>query len=136
MTPSAVAEGARVAAVRSGTCLCGRVRVAVRGEPLRVGICHCATCRKESGSVFTYYGVWPAGAFESHGRTSEYDGQRFCPNCAVRLFSRDEREVEIKLGILDIAPADMTPGYELWVKRREPWLRPVEGAEQHDEGWP
>ncbi|MEK1864852.1 MAG: GFA family protein, partial [Rhizobium leguminosarum] len=23
--------------------------------------------------------------------------------------------------------------YELWVKRREPWLRPVEGAEQYDE---
>jgi hypothetical protein len=25
------------------------------------------------------------------------------------------------------------PGYELWIKRREPWLRPVEGAEQYDE---
>jgi hypothetical protein len=25
------------------------------------------------------------------------------------------------------------PSYELWVKRREPWLRPIEGAEQYDE---
>ena len=31
------------------------------------------------------------------------------------------------------APFDLTPQAELWIKRREPWLHPVEGASQHEE---
>jgi hypothetical protein len=119
--------------VFSGKCLCGQVRIAVRGEPLRVGICHCADCRKESGSAFTFYAVWPASQFEHAGETSEFRGQRFCPRCGSGLFSADDREAEIKLGILSQAPTSLVPSYELWIKRREPWLRPIAGAEQHEE---
>jgi hypothetical protein len=118
---------------RTGQCLCGRVRLAVHGEPLRVGICHCMDCRKESGSAFTFYGVWPAGQFERSGDTAEHRGQHFCPRCGARLYSLEEHEAEIKLGCLSEAPTGLVPSYELWVKRREPWLRPVAGAEQHDE---
>lgn len=49
------------------------------------------------------------------------------------MFSIDDREAEIKLGILSDAPTELVPSYELWVKRREPWLRPIEGATQYDE---
>ena len=56
--------------------------------------------------------------------------------CGSRLFSYDSYEAEIKLGTLDAAPTDMTPSYELWVKRREDRLLPIEGAEQHDEDRP
>ena len=37
------------------------------------------------------------------------------------------------LGILSEAPTSLVPSYELWTKRREPWLRPIEGAEQYEE---
>jgi len=37
----------------TGSCLCGQVRITVRGPPDRVGICHCTDCRQESGSAFT-----------------------------------------------------------------------------------
>lgn len=117
----------------SGQCLCGRVRLAARGEPLRVGICHCMDCRKESGSAFTFYAVWPAGQFESTGETAEFRGQRFCPLCGSRLFSLDAQEAEVKLGVLSDAPTLLVPSYELWIKRREPWLQAVPGAEQFDE---
>nr|WP_298101586.1 GFA family protein [uncultured Shinella sp.] len=119
--------------VLSGKCLCGRVEVSVRGEPLRIGICHCMDCRKESGSAFTYYGVWPAQRFECSGEPSEFRGQRFCPHCGSRLFALDGEEAEIKLGILSMAPTGLVPSYELWVKRREPWLHPVKGAKQFHE---
>lgn len=119
--------------VLSGKCLCGRVEVSVRGEPLRIGICHCVDCRKESGSAFTYYGVWPAQRFEYSGEPSEFRGQRFCRQCGSRLFALDGEEAEIKLGILSMAPTGLVPSYELWVKRREPWLHPVEGAKQFHE---
>jgi hypothetical protein len=51
-----------------------------------------------------------------------------------RHFPAFERAIaESKLGILSGAPTALVPSYELWIKRREPWLRPVEGAEQFDE---
>jgi hypothetical protein len=117
----------------SGKCLCGQVQFSVQGEPIRTGICHCTDCRQESGSAFTFYAVWPIHQFESTGATSEFRGRAFCPRCGSRLFSLDEREAEIKLGVLSEAPTPFVPSYELWVKRRESWLRPIEGAEQHEE---
>jgi hypothetical protein len=120
----------------SGRCLCGQVQLSVRGAPLRVGICHCMDCRQESGSAFTFYAVWPAQQLERQGETSEFRRQHFCPRCGSRVFSLDNREAEIKLGILSEAPTPLVPSYELWVKRREPWLRPIEGAEQYEENRP
>ncbi|KSV79931.1 aldehyde-activating protein [Sinorhizobium sp. GW3] len=117
----------------SGKCLCGRVALSVHGEPIRVGICHCMDCRKESGSAFTFYGIWPAEQFEYSGEVSDFQGRRFCSHCGSRVFSVDAREAEVKLGILSQAPTPLKPSYELWVKRREPWLRPVEGAAQYQE---
>jgi hypothetical protein len=117
--------------VHSGKCLCGQVQLSVRGEPLRVGICHCTDCRQESGSAFTFYAIWPTRDFEHVGETDQFNGRHFCTRCGSRLFSVDEQEAEIKLGVLSAAPTGLVPGYELWVKRREAWLRAVEGAEQH-----
>jgi hypothetical protein len=117
----------------TGSCRCGKVRLAVRGQPTRIGICHCTDCRQESGSAFTSFGVWPASAFESKGDTMEYAGRRFCPDCGSRMFSADEKEAEIKLGVLTDAPTPLAPTYELWIKWRETWLPPIEGAEQFQE---
>jgi len=117
----------------AGACRCGRVRISVRGAPLRTGICHCTDCRQESGSAFTFYAVWPVQQFERVGETSEFGGRHFCPRCGSRLFSVDDREAEIKLGIVSEAPTRLVPSYELWIKRREPWLRPIEGATQYEE---
>jgi len=117
----------------AGACRCGRVRISVRGAPLRTGICHCTDCRQESGSAFTFYAVWPVQQFERVGETSEFGGRHFCPRCGSRLFSVDDREAEVKLGIVSEAPIRLVPSYELWIKRREPWLRPIEGAKQYEE---
>lgn len=119
--------------VRTGSCRCGHVSLSVRGEPVRVGIYHCTDCGQESGSAFTFFAVWPAAQFKCDGETAGYVGRCFCPKCGSRLFSADEEEAEIKRGILIDAPTTLTPSYKLWIKRREPWLRPVAGAEQHDE---
>lgn len=117
----------------TGGCRCGHVRFSVREEPLRVGLCHCTDCRQESGSAFTFYGIWPVDRFERTGDTADFAGRSFCPRCGSRLFSVDDGEAEIKLGALFDAPTSLVPRYELWVKRREPWLRPVDGADQFDE---
>ena len=121
--------------VRTGGCLCGAVRYSVRGEPVHVGRCHCADCRKESGSAFTVYAQWPVDAFELTGALARYERRSFCPRCGSRLLNPvdDDTLVEIALGTLDDAPFELEPEAEIWVKRRESWIRPVDGAAQFEE---
>ena len=121
---------------RTGGCLCGAVRYTVRGEPVHVRRCHCAACRKESGSAFTVYAHWPLEDFELSGDISSFDGRGFCPRCGSRLLDTSnpgDSQLEIRLGTLDDAPFDLKPEAETWVKRRESWIAPVEGAAQYDE---
>jgi hypothetical protein len=99
--------------------------------------CHCTGCRKESGSAFTVYALWPVDAFEMSGEIASYDGRGFCPRCGSRVIDTTERSdalIEIRIGSLDDAPFQLKPEHEVWVKRRESWIPPVEGAAQQDEG--
>jgi hypothetical protein len=119
---------------RTGGCLCGGVTFAVAGEPLRVGLCHCKDCRKAGGSVFSAFAIWPRQAFEMTGIVSSYGTRSFCPTCGGRIAWVDDKEAEVMIGSLDIAPSDLAPEYELWIGRRETWLHALPGTEQfaHD----
>ena len=116
--------------IRSGGCLCGAVRYTVNDAPLRVGVCHCADCRRESGSAFVTFAVWPRHAFSHTGDVKQFQGRGFCPACGSRLFNIEEETVEVRVGSLDMAPTDLEPTYELWTKRREGWLEPLSVKEQ------
>lgn len=121
---------------RTGGCNCGQVRYELDGEPIRVGLCHCETCRKHTGSAFSHFGVWPRGSARISGEAGCWEvragGDRFCRTCGASLFTwvDEEDEIEVKLGTLDGPPNGLEPQYELWTIRREPWLAPREGAEQ------
>ena len=70
------------------------------------------------------------------GEISSYDGRGFCARCGSRLLNPTDPGdslIEIRIGSLDDAPFDLKPEAEIWVKRRESWIPPVEGAEQHNE---
>jgi hypothetical protein len=123
---------------RMGGCNCGQVTFEVVGDPVRIGLCHCAICRKETGSVGNYFAVWPRSQAVVTGRTHSWiastDNRHFCPACGSSLFSIVDGadEIEIKAGAFDDPPTTLKPSYELWVGRREEWLMPIAGAEQHD----
>ena len=135
--PQCCVASARVeVGVRTGGCLCGAVRYSVRGDPVHVRRCHCADCRKESGSAFSVYAQWPVEAFEMSGEISSYDGRGFCARCGSRLLDTADPGntlIEIRIGSLDEAPFELKPQSEIWVKRRESWIPPIQGAAQHDE---
>jgi hypothetical protein len=121
------------AEVRRGGCLCGAVRFDLVGPPARFGLCHCADCRKESGSVFTAYARWPRSRFAFAGRVETFRGRSFCPVCGSRLFNLTEQHVELRIGSLDAAPSGLgVPAEEGWIRRREPWLEPVPGAAEFE----
>ena len=104
--------------VRQGGCNCGRVRLELRGEPLRAGLCHCPTCRKETGGPFMAFGVWDQAAVTVTGAAASWtattDRRHFCPVCGSALFATHDadNEVEVRLGALDAAPSDVLPAYE------------------------
>jgi hypothetical protein len=116
-----------------GGCRCGQVRFTLSGEPEMVGLCHCGTCRKETGSPFLYYGDWKAEQFTVTGDYSTFDGRSFCPRCGSTLFHPGDDYVEIALGSLDELPVALIPLKEGWIRRREPWLVAVAGARQFRE---
>lgn len=128
--------------VRHGGCNCGAVRLELRGAPVRAGLCHCLTCRKETGSAFMLFAVWDRSQVMVAGMTQSWtqttDHRHFCPACGSTLFAThdDDTEAEIRLGCLDDAPSGLTPAYELWTPRRESWLVPVADAAQHEANRP
>jgi hypothetical protein len=107
----------------TGGCLCGAVRITAKGQPLRVGLCHCLDCRKHHGALFHASAIFPDSAVTVTGDTDHFKGRHFCPRCGSSVFGRSGDEVEVNLGTLD-APDQFTPSYELWTIRREAWLPP------------
>jgi len=123
---------------RTASCNCGAIKIEARGEPVRVGLCHCTTCRKESGAPFTANAIWRAVDVTVHGDTASWkgatDARHFCPSCGSALFgiSDGTGEIELRLGTFDTAPTDLVPTYELWMGRREKWFQVLLSTEQ----WP
>lgn len=117
-----------------GGCHCGAVRFRAEGPPTRVGLCHCLTCRRHTGSAFHAYAVFPMNAVEVKGGTRGWPTpdclRHFCPECGAPVFLLDPTtpgEIEIYLGAFDEAES-LTPDYEVWTKRRLPWLPEIPGV--------
>ena len=114
--------------VRTGGCAGGQVRFEARGEPHRVGVCHCMTCRKALGAPFNFYVVFPTESVTVSGdvqvfNSSEHGRRYSCQACGSPIYSHYDKPDEIDLygGSFDEAGL-WQPTYELWTRRREPWL--------------
>lgn len=77
----------------SGQCLCGAVRIAVAGIPVRMAQCHCLDCRRATGTghasnaIFKAENVTINGATESFTVTADSGNvltRHFCPACGSR----------------------------------------------------
>ena len=114
-----------------GGCACEAVRFEARGEPIRSGLCHCLTCRKSHGAAFNPFVVYPREAVALVGETKSWRTPtgftlHFCPTCGSHAFGETVGgpEIELSLGSFDEAGL-VSPEYESWVIRREPWVRPL-----------
>ena len=113
--------------ILTGGCACGQLTFQAHGEPKRVGLCHCLTCRKISGAPFNAFAIFPVDRVTITGEVRTWsatpESERcFCPACGSQVLDRDAcDEVEIKLGAFD-EPNLFTPTYEAWTRRRENWL--------------
>ncbi|QFT58082.1 Glutathione-dependent formaldehyde-activating enzyme [Sulfitobacter sp. THAF37] len=88
-----------------GKCLCGAVRITVTDPVGWVGVCHCAMCRRWSGSVFACFPAAPetvaiSGPVKIHASSSLAE-RAFCGDCGSHLWMRDRD---------DTADFDLMPG--------------------------
>ncbi|MEH2513703.1 hypothetical protein V1291_005057 [Nitrobacteraceae bacterium AZCC 1564] len=118
-----------------GGCLCGAVRFAVAGNLASAAYCHCADCRKCTGSAFNVSVPVAVQDFEllsgqTNGFTKIADSGReltrhFCPGCGSPLFTSSPRHpdrIYVKAGSFD-DPSLIAPAYQSWVNSSVAWAK-------------
>jgi hypothetical protein len=117
--------------MQKGSCLCGGIRYEFDGEVTRIGLCHCAMCRKASGTAFAANAPVPkdsfrllAGAELLRAYDSSPGKQRwFCSRCGSPVYSQSASYpdlIRIRLGSLDL-PAGRTPDYHYLLSAKADW---------------
>ena len=116
----------------SGQCLCGAVRIAVNGTPVRMAQCHCKDCQRSTGTghasnaIFNKADVTITGETKSHVVTADSGNahtRHFCPACGTRIFGESSGRpgfVVVPVGIFD----DMSwfaPQAVIYTKSRPAW---------------
>jgi len=114
-----------------GSCLCGAVTFTLLGEFDGFFLCHCARCRKDTGSahaanLFATSAalIWLTG--EDRVRTYQLPGTRhqrsFCPTCGSGLpgTQMDGAAVLVPAGCID-TPLDRRPDAHICCADRAAW---------------
>lgn len=115
----------------TGQCLCGAVKFRISGEFESFFLCHCARCRKDSGSahsanLFSSIAkiTWVSG--EEKTKTFQLSGSRhmkcFCSDCgsALPVSRPDIGLIMVPAGSLD-SQFDMRPNAHICCSSRANW---------------
>ena len=78
-----------------GSCFCGAVGIAVSGEPVAEGYCHCASCRSWSAAPLNAFTLWKPDAVRfTRGegnvgvfRKTDRSHRKFCRTCGGHLLT-------------------------------------------------
>jgi hypothetical protein len=134
--------------IATASCTCEQLRLTVDGEPLRLSLCHCLSCKRRTGSAFGIQArfqeedVRLEGEHRDYVRVSEKGIARtfsFCPNCGNTVFWKSEDAPDIvAVPVGAFADPDFpAPTVTVWEKRRSPWLDlpgvPVEARHHEDD---
>ena len=127
-----------------GGCLCGKVRYRIEGVPGPANYCHCADCRRASGSAFGVSARVPVAAFRITSGTPKGFASRaesgravtryFCADCGTPLYTAPERRpdvVYVKAGSLD-DPTLVHPVQQSWMIARVDWAEISPDLPRHE----
>ncbi|HYC95579.1 MAG TPA: GFA family protein [Sphingomicrobium sp.] len=122
----------------TASCRCGQLRATVTGDPVRVSVCHCLSCKKRSGSAFAVQARWPTEKVTIEGQSKSHvmvadSGNRatfhFCPECGSDVHYEIDGKfddkfnglVAIPLGAFD-DPYFLSPRFSVWEDRKHDWV--------------
>ncbi len=125
--------------VRTGRCLCGRIRYEITGELPPLVNCHCQFCRRFHGAAFVTAAMVQSDAFHiTAGRDalckrSNREGSRhFCRECGSRMFNRPKSTdafLMLIVATLDEGP-ETTPVMHLNTESMAPWYEILDSLPQ------
>ena len=116
----------------SGRCLCGAVRIAIKGTPVRMAQCHCRDCQRASGAGHASNAIFHAADVTIAGETKSYTvtadsgndyTRHFCPACGSRAFATHAGRpgmVIVPVGMLDDT-SWFNPQAVLYTRSRPAW---------------
>jgi hypothetical protein len=124
----------------NGSCLCGNVSYEIKGPIHNARYCHCANCRKFSGTAYAAWGLVQTAQLAiapSEAGVTKYDsggGLRvFCATCGSPLWYEPASLPQyrgIPLGAIDgDVPA---PAMHVWTKSKAPWVSISDELPQHE----
>jgi hypothetical protein len=117
---------------QNGSCLCGAVNYAVRGDSIFTAKCHCRDCQKLTGSGYMFVVAFPEEAvtingpmkiFHKRADNGQLVDERFCSECGSRLGARCDSIpgiVFMTVSSLD-DPSAITPQMELYTPKAQHW---------------
>jgi hypothetical protein len=92
----------------SGSCFCGAVQLAVSGEPVAMGYCHCRSCRHWSAGPVNAFSLWKPDAVKvtrgadnlvTYAKTPQSQ-RKWCKTCGGHVFTDHP-----SMGLIDVYAA-------------------------------
>jgi hypothetical protein len=126
---------------RIASCSCGQLTAEVRGDPVRISICHCLACQRRTGSAFGEQARFPRANVTATGVSTEYvragdegPGARFhfCPVCGATVYYEllgQDAFIGIPVGAF-ADPGFPAPSVSVYEERMHKWVIPPAGAER------
>jgi len=125
----------------SGSCNCGLLRYRVADAFEYAQNCHCAECRKATGSAFKPFGGIKRDRFELLANTDDLllvggavDHDVRCAKCGAYVYSvvRGGGYIHVAFGSLNDAPTRRPDGH-IFVGSKTPWYDITDDLPQFDE---
>ena len=93
---------------KTGSCLCGAVRINANNPSNKVSACHCGMCRKWGGGPFMEIDCGTDVLFEGEDdiavfNSSDWAERGFCKKCGSHLFYRlkESKQHMVPVGLFD-----------------------------------
>ena len=129
--------------VRHAACSCGKLAVVVRGEPVRISVCHCLECQRRTGSAFGAQARFHSADVEVSGESTAYrriadSGNaitfHFCPDCGSTVYYQAEDQPELVAVTLGTFadPSFPRPRVSVYESRKHAWVGLPDGIEHLD----
>jgi len=128
----------------TASCLCGGIQLSYSGELGPANYCHCADCRRITGSAFNigvrvyreHLVVKTTAELRSY-KSANAAGREiercFCGTCGSPIFTVHASKPEfawVKAGIID-QPELVQPAYENWIRDKVNWAT-ISVSESYD----
>lgn len=116
----------------TGRCACGKVTLAISGEPIQTRQCWCRQCQQIAAGGPTHNAIFkaedvaisgdlsPSGYVAASGNTLTL---WFCPSCGTQIYGQSSARMHlqtVRLGAID-EPHGLRPQVAIWLDDAPDW---------------